>query len=236
MSVSSSSRVLILARYLEKSEIATEFSWSPMKSPTGIRWLMTDFRARLTQRRDELGMTNAELARRADIKPTMLHDVIERGTTPNVANLFKIARALNLSLSQLYEGTVSSPSNLVVLTGVYEGGLVLDAARAGEKAEVTVLFPRGDVESIRVRSDLLEPAGYRRGDVLMGVRHASAAANNLVGKDCIVGMPDGTRLIAMVAKHTGNSGYNLRFFHRSQPDREAVEISWAAPITMITRD
>lgn len=207
-----------------------------MKSPTWHTHGMGDWRQRLAARRDELGYTNAELARRAEIKPTMLHDVLERGTTPSVANLFKIARALNFTLSELYEGVVPSPSHTVTLTGVFEGGIVLDAARAGERTDFTVSFPREDVESIRVRTDLLEPAGYRRGDVIMGVRHAPTAANSIVGKDCIVAMPDGSRLVAQLVKQIGPASYNLRFFHRSQPDREAVEIAWAAPITMIVRD
>lgn len=197
---------------------------------------MSDWRERLQQRRDELGYTNAELARRAGLKPTMLHDILERGTTPSVANLFKIARALNFTLSELYEGVVASASHNVTITGVYEGGVVLDAARAGERTDFTVSFPREDVESIRVRTDLLEPAGYRRGDVIMGVRHAATSANTIVGKDCIIALPDGQRIVAQPVKQTGSTSYNLRFFHRSQPDREDVEIAWAAPITMIVRD
>jgi transcriptional regulator with XRE-family HTH domain len=197
---------------------------------------MSDWRERLQRRQAELGYTRAELARRADIKPTMLHDIIERGTTPSVANLFKIARALNFTLSELYEGTVRSTSNTFALTGVLEGGTVLDASRAGEKADFTVSFPREDLESIRVKSDLLDAAGYRRGDVLMGVRHAADRASNLLGRDCIVCLASGERMVGVLHKQTGRSSYNLRFFHRSQPDREAVEIAWAAPITMIVRD
>lgn len=60
---------------------------------------MADWRTRIERRREELGYTRAELARRADLKPTMIHDIVERGVTPSVANLFKIARALNFTLS-----------------------------------------------------------------------------------------------------------------------------------------
>lgn len=197
---------------------------------------MSDWRARLIKRRKELGYTNAELARRADIKPTMLHDILERGTNPSVANLFKIAKALNFTLSELYEGTLASSSYRVAVTGVYEGGVVLDTHQAGEQPDFVVTFPSTSLESVRVRSDLLEPAGYRRGDILMGVRHAPTAANNIVGKDCIVATLDGVKLVAHPVKQISATSYNLRFFHRSQPDREAVEIAWAAPITMIVRD
>jgi transcriptional regulator with XRE-family HTH domain len=197
---------------------------------------MSDWRARLIKRREELGYSNAELARHADVKPTMLHDILERGSNPSVANLFKIAKALNFSLSELYEGTIASTSHRVAITGVYEGGVVLDTQDRGEPNHVEVTFPSTNLESVRVRSDLLDPAGYRRGDVLMGVRHAATAANNIVGKDCIVALPDGTRLVTHPVKQTGPASYNLRFFHRSQPDCEAVEIAWAAPITMIVRD
>jgi transcriptional regulator with XRE-family HTH domain len=197
---------------------------------------MSDWRTRLTKRRDELGYSNAELARRADVKPTMLHDILDRGTNPSVSNLFKIAKALNFTLSELYEGALSSRSHRLAITGVYEGGVVLDTHQSGEQPDFAVSFPATNLESVRVRSDLLEPAGYRRGDVLMGVRHNAQAANNIVGKDCILATADGARIVAHPVKHVGPSTYNLRFFHRSQPDREAVEIAWAAPITMIVRD
>ena len=173
---------------------------------------MNDWRARLIKRREELGYTNAELARRAEIKPTMLHDILERGTNPSVANLFKIAKALNFTLSELYEGAIASASHRIAITGVYEGGVVLDTQNSGEQTHVDLTFPSAHLESVRVRSDLLDPAGYRRGDVLMGVRHAPTAANNIVGKDCIIATLDGAKLVAHPVKQTSATSYNLRFF------------------------
>ena len=197
---------------------------------------MSDWRDRLIKRMEELGLSQAEVCRRAHVKSTMLTDILKRGQTPSVANLFKIATVVNLSLSELYEGVVRSTDYSVRLTGTYEGGAVLDAAQAGETTNVLVSLPREHLESIRVNTDRLDLAGYRRGDVLMGVRVAASHADNLAGKDCIVELADGRRLIAQLAKSNHVGRYNLRFFHRSQPDMENVEIAWVAPISLIVRD
>lgn len=197
---------------------------------------MADWRDRLTQRMLELGLSQAEMCRRAQVKSTMLTDILKRGQTPSVANLFKIARAVNFSLSELYEGVVPSSEYTVRVTGIYEGGAVLDAARAGQEPDVSVSLPRDNLESIRVNSDRLELAGYRRGDVLMGIRVPSERASNLIGKDCIVETGDGQRTIARLAKGSSANRYNLRFFHSRDADMEDVEIAWVAPISMILRD
>lgn len=197
---------------------------------------MSDWRDRLIHKRDELGLTNAELARRAGIKPTMLHDILERGTTPSVENLFKISRALHFTLSELYEGTVTSVTHRVKITGECEGAAVVDSKSGTQPDDVVVTLPTDGVESIRIVGDLFEASGYRRGDVICGVKHPPTAANSLVGKDCIIATLDGTRMIAHPVKQTGPSAYNLRFLHRSQPDREHVQLAWAAPITMIVRE
>lgn len=197
---------------------------------------MSDWRDRLIKRMEELGLSQAAVCRRAGVKSTMLTDILKRGQTPSVANLFKIARAVNFSLSELYEGVVPSSVYTVQVTGIYEGGAVLDAAQAGDNTDVSVSLPREHLESIRVNTDRLELAGYRRGDVLMGVRVASDRASNLIGKDCIVETTDGYRTIARLAKGSRLGLYNLRFFHSRDQDREDVEIAWVAPISMILRD
>jgi transcriptional regulator with XRE-family HTH domain len=197
---------------------------------------MSEWRDRLINRMEELGLTQAEVCRRAGVKSTMLTDILKRGQTPSVANLFKIANAVNLSLSELYEGVVRSSAYNVRVTGILEGATVLDAARSGKDTEISVSLPRDNLETIRIRSDLLEPAGYRRGDTVMGIRVDAQRAGNLIGKDCIVELADGHRLIAQLAKSAHVNRYNLRFFHRSQPDMEDVEIAWVAPISMILRD
>jgi transcriptional regulator with XRE-family HTH domain len=60
---------------------------------------------RLTNRRKELGLSGAELARRVGITPAHLHD-IESGriTAPGVHVALRLAETLSVDIRELFEG------------------------------------------------------------------------------------------------------------------------------------
>lgn len=195
---------------------------------------MDTWRQRLVDRIEELGLTRAEVSRRAGVKPTMLTDILVRNNTPSVHNLFKIAQALNLSLSELYEGRLAQIVTLTV-NGVHDGDTVRNLGENGENERVSISLPRESVETLKIATDRYEAAGYRRGDVVAGVRTSGAHAHNLIGKDVIAQLANGRRVLGQLQSPSAGR-LSLRFFHRSEQDIQDVDLSWAAPITLIFRE
>jgi transcriptional regulator with XRE-family HTH domain len=217
-----------------KIQRRTGISWTTRIYPHGKGSTMEEWRQRLVDRIAELGLSQAEVARRAGIKPTMLTDIIVRETTPSVSNALKIAAALGFSLSELYEGKLSSHITLAI-NGIYDGDTVRQASEVGESREVSIPLPRDMVETLKIASDRHETAGYRRGDIVVGVRTSAAHCHNLVGKDCIVKLASGRRLLASLMRGDGGK-FSLRFFHRSQSDMQDVDLAWAAAVSLIIRE
>jgi transcriptional regulator with XRE-family HTH domain len=66
---------------------------------------MKDFGERLKQRRIEYGLTQEELARRVTCNRTMILYIECGDKTPSLALTRRLAKALNLTLDELVEGT-----------------------------------------------------------------------------------------------------------------------------------
>lgn len=77
-----------------------------MNSPNAHNDLLRAFGLAVRTRRDEIGLTQAELAHRADLHRSYIGD-IERGAR-NVAllNVWRLASALNVTLAELMDRTM----------------------------------------------------------------------------------------------------------------------------------
>lgn len=195
---------------------------------------MSEWRDRLAAAIAERGVGRVELTRAAGINHTALRDILDRGVTPRIDTLAKLASALGISLAYLLEGDVSSPVALR-LDG-YTKGRGMWGEYEPDKAPVVPLniFNENTV-SLRIEGDEFAPR-FHRGDVVIGAKNFGPHLDNLIGEECIVQTADGQRLIGILARGAMVGRFNIKSFDPRQDDIANVRLAWAAPITMIYRD
>lgn len=192
-----------------------------------------NWRERLQRRIDDLGMTRLDAARRAGVGPTAIRDIIDRGQTPSVENLSKIARALGLTLTELYEGD-NGVNLLLKVNGVTTGhGMWAEVHSRHQKIVPLNVFD-GDSIGVEVSSDDLMPT-YRRGDILCGPKSVGTAVGNLIGCDCIIQTVAGERFIGVLAMGQKPGCFDIRSFDPRQAGARNAAVEWVAPIQVILR-
>lgn len=193
--------------------------------------MIDDWRTRLTARMEALGLTPAEVTRRAALKPSMMHDILKRGATPSVENLSKIATALGMTLGELVDGTNQrvriSPYGRVV-----GGGVVLQ--EASEDVDLPEFFSQ-DLVVLKVDTNFMTGAGYRPGDVVCGSKTSIERASNLVGLECIVCDTQEHLHIGILLRGAASDRWRLGPISQLQQPVDDVELLWAAPIRLIIR-
>ena len=130
---------------------------------------MARFRDEIARRMEALGFNRSELARKAGVNATMIRDILDRGQTPSVNNLAKIAAALGTSLGDIYEGG-KHDKPLLMVSGVVIGGDVWTELSKHEMLGVSTPIFEADLVTIRIDTDALAPR-FMRGDVLSGSKH-----------------------------------------------------------------
>lgn len=190
-----------------------------------------DWRARLAKRIEQLGLTPAEVTRRAGLKPSMIHDILKRGATPSVENLSKISAALSMTLGELVDGTKARVS--ISLDGrVVGGGVVLSEASDG--LDLPEFFSH-DLVSLKVDTNFMAGAGYRPGDVVCGSKTDIDRASNLVGLECIACDTQQQLHVGILLRNTSSGRWRLGPISQLQQPVDDIELLWAAPITLIIR-
>jgi transcriptional regulator with XRE-family HTH domain len=192
-----------------------------------------DWRTRLQARIEELGLSRAEVTRRAGVGPTAIRDIIDREQTPSIDNLAKIARAVGYSLSDLYDGTKRIQFALRV-NGISEGHGMWSEVPSRHAKVVPLTVFTDETVSIEISGDDLSP-NFRRGDIVSGPRSTGTGIGNLIGQECIVQTTSGERMICLLLHGDKPDRYTLRPFDMRQRDRTNTQIEWAAPIRMILR-
>jgi len=200
------------------------------------------FLERVDKRIDELRridptINEAEILRRANLNKGYLSNLRlgKKSGVPRLPEGWRLARALQWSLSQLYEGETSSRFTIPI-TAVYDGGDVLQVPREGEEQFVPTLAPTDDLASVRVRSDNWDSAGYRRGDLLVGEKTRGEYAGNLIEKDCIIESANGRRFVGTLVEENSPGRFTIRLLYPREKYLKNQIVSWVAPITMIFRD
>lgn len=187
----------------------------------------------IQDRIDELGLTRAEVARRANLGPTAIRDIVDREHSPSVDTLRKIAQVLGLRLAQLVDDRENVTLSLKV------DGLALESSMWTPLSDrharlIPLNFLSSDTVSVEIGSNAWEPA-YRRGDVVSGSRHRGPTWHNLIGNDVIAEADDGRRFIGILAAGREPGGYDVRSHDPRDPGVRDVRLAWVAPIRMIIR-
>lgn len=197
------------------------------------KWPMS-WRARLADLIKSDGRTRAEIQRAADVNSTALRDILDREQTPSVDQLSRIAKALNTTLSALYDGE-HSVSLTLNINGVTSGdnGVWAEISRQKTRVIPLDLLDKEHV-CIEVRGDDLHPE-YRQGDIITGPKVKGPHLDNYIGFECIVQATDGAHFIGVLQRGSGLGKFNVRPFNLRRPEIRDVKIAWAAPIQMILR-
>ncbi len=90
--------------------------------------------------------------------------------------------------------------------------------------------------SIKVEGRSLNTAGYRDGDVVVGVKLEGDDLIRALNRDCIVQTAAGEMYVKVLCQGTKPGRYTLRSYIPGAPDVENVCIEWAAPVRWIGRD
>jgi transcriptional regulator with XRE-family HTH domain len=192
-----------------------------------------NWRKRLQDRIDALGLSPREVTRRAGVNPTMVHDILNKGSTPSVENLFRIAQALGMTLTELYEGTERVQVLLPINGIATEKNMWAELPPRHARVVPLEVFNEATV-SIEISTDDYLPR-FERGDIISGVRFSGPHLHNLLGRDCIVALANGERRIGILIQSSVHGLFTIRSLNPRQPDVHDAKIAWAAPIRMIVR-
>lgn len=192
-----------------------------------------DWRTRLKDAIDASDLSRAEIARRAGLNLTMLRDILDRGRTPSVDNLARIARVLNLSLGNLYDGDIIRTVNIVVSGSLVGGEMVAQYAPEFAPVVPFQILPE-DLAFVRIDTDDFQPA-YRRGDLIGGLRTTGPNVHNLIRRECIVHTLDEQEYVGILMPGSKPDHYTIRSLVPGHDDTPNVRIAWAAPISLIMR-
>ncbi len=192
------------------------------------------WRDKLRTRMEAVGMSDADVARAAKLNPTFMH-AIWAGTEPKVGNLAKIAKAVGMSLGELYESVQTT--NLILELSGYAGAgdMWSEGVPRGQARSVPLnVLNQDDLVAITIGTNELSPR-YNSGDIVCGGKVAGDNLSNLIGRDCIVLLADGTHAIKYLARGSKKNRYTLKSFLPTKDDIADASVTWAAPIDMVIR-
>lgn len=182
----------------------------------------------------ERGLTMKALSLAAGLGETAVRDMLESVGSPRLNSLSAVADVLGLSLSEFLEGGASQARRVPVIGYVSAGEGWSPFDGDGPIDEIEITLHGGEAVALTVRGDSMAPV-YRDGDTLIGTKRPTSNARMLVGADCIIATRAGERFVKFLARGTQRGRFNLKSYNPAHPDRENVEIQWAAPIDMIIR-
>lgn len=194
-----------------------------------------DWKTRLLERIDELGLTKAEVLRRAGLNRAFFKN-LESGKArqPGIENLIALAKAVGWRVYNLFDDGTPGGLKLVVQHAIQEQEMWA-AKGDGTPKELPFVLLSQDLVSLEVETNEYRSSGYRRGDVVSGARSFGSYIDNLIGLDCILETDSGQKLFKVLAKGSVRGRYTLKSFDPAQEDIKDVKIRWAAPVQMILR-
>lgn len=191
---------------------------------------MQDWKQRLRARVDDGGWAGAwkQLSKESGLGETFVRDVLQYDKDPSVSNLLKLCARLGISASELLDGT-PTPFQRVSVIGRLEGE-EWQPTNLGLEAEFHV---EGEPIAIEVQDDLIP--GYRRGDIIIGVKRPTTNAHSLFGVECIVMTDDDKRHVRYLQRSATRGRFTLRSHWPSEKDVENVKLAWVAPVVWVRR-
>lgn len=192
------------------------------------------WRERLRNRIEELGLSDIEVARRAGVADSTVRDWLQRvKNAPRIDLIAKVARAVGLSVSELYEGTARA-SVVLRVDGILRARGMWASISKAHQAVVPLTFLDEELVTLDIETTDLEPH-YRRGDAISGPRVPGPNLHNLVSLDCIVELTDGRKIVGILMTGTEPGTYTIRPFDVRAEEVRNVTPAWVAPIRMILR-
>lgn len=188
-------------------------------------------RNRIAERREQLGLTKAEVARRIGTSKQHYGRLESGETGLDPEWLSKIAKALQCRpvdlMPELGEGSVTVP--LVGYVGAGEqvynfGDGALEQLESPPGAEHAVV--------VRVRGDSMWPA-YREGDLLFYQPTTTFDPQRCLYRDCIVQVVDGPTFVKRILPGPSSGSFTLASYRA--PEMLGVRIQWATPVLWVKR-
>lgn len=205
------------------------------------RWLwktkkarMIDWRKRMRERIEELGLDMQTISLRAGRGKTYVFDMLEDGSSPTIEKLLSVCHEIGWTLYDLFGDGTPDGLKLVLQHRIQANEMWADNG-ANKPKELPLAFLAQDLVTLEIETNDYRSSGYRRGDVVSGARSFGRHIDNLVGCDCIIETADGEKKFKILAKGSVRGRYTLRSFDPSNDDEKDVKINWAAPVQMILR-
>ena len=192
--------------------------------------------ARLKQARIAAGFKTAkQFADTHSIpQPTFaLHESGRRGLTREVATAY--AGWLGVSVEWLLTGKLDAAARAPAMLRGYVGAGAEVHPFPDESGIEPIEAPPGcgGCDAYLVRGDSMEPV-YRDGDILFPDSR-TRSVEDIAGRDCVVQVHDGPRLVKRVHRGGGRSTVRL-FSYATQDLTDDLRIDWAQPIIWVKRD
>lgn len=171
-----------------------------------------------------------QLSKESGLGETFVRDVLdpEYDKDPSVANLIKLCRRLGVSCAEILDGTIT-PYQRIAVTGRVTNE-EWKPTNEGRDAEFRV---RGEPIALEIQDDSTD--GYRRGEVLIGIKQPIADADKYIGRECIFVTDDGKRYVRYLQRSGTRGRYNLRSHEPTKKDVENVKLILVAPIIWVRR-
>lgn len=189
---------------------------------------------RLREIRKRLGLTLNEVAEAAGTTNQQI-GMLERGNRKlTVEWMNRLATVLGVEPKDLLPDT--GPTMIPVVGYVGAGAEVFcidDHAKGAGLDEVEMPIPGMSPSSVavRVRGDSMIPA-YFDGDLIFYDKNDNGDLMHLVGKECVVSLPDGRKFIKTLRRRANGDWY--LFSYNAEPIMD-IEIEWAAKVNVIKR-
>jgi len=207
---------------------------SPCHTARGEKWRSGMWRDRLKKRIEELGLTDIEVARRAGVADSTVRDWLQRvKNAPRIDLVAKVAKAVGLSVSELYEGA-NRASVLLRVDGILRARGMWASVSKSHQSVVPLTFLDDELVTLDIETNDLEPH-YRRGDAICGPKIIGPNVHNFVSMDCIVELSDGRKTVGILMAGTEAGTFTIRPFDVRAEEVRNVCLSWIAPIRMIIR-
>ena len=186
---------------------------------------------------EQRGTNNRAVALAAGMSATGVRDIVTRKTkNPTLANLVKIAEALDVSIQEII-GDIPQDRPTVAIAGAVGAGAmvpVFDAYEKGGGPQVECppqLSPHGIV-AVEVQGNSMEPI-YSAGDLLFYTREAAdGVPAEAIGHRCVCEDIDGMGWVKQVRAGSEPGLFNLISLNPGADNQHDVELKWAARVRM----
>jgi len=191
-----------------------------------IPWVESWVETRIRDLRRRRGLTLKELASRIGTTPQTVQRLETANMTVSTDWLDRISAALGVRPVDLLE---DPEDDVMPMLGnvARQGRIVPD--HGGEQS-----FELDLPASSAVAVTMSVPIGpYAAGSVLIGDRQYGSNMANAIGRDCLVGIEDGTHLLRRLVSGFDPESYTLVPLVQGEDVIYDARLAWAAPIVMV---